>query len=214
MSESATDILTALRMEREENTCRKDFLPSELAALAALIQGQYKAEAKERQRAGGEKGRANQGSLACDPQTTSQTTSGPSRARDQIAEALGVSGATLDRVKRVMSQGIPELVAAMDAGEIGMNRAATIAGLPQEEQAAALKAPKAPRPRAPKAPEAAPEAAPAGVFHNSGYSAYALGRQCCNAVKLMLLSDPTLPEALDSVAAAIDAKRAAMRTRA
>jgi hypothetical protein len=45
------DALLLLRAEREENTCRKDFTPSEAVAIGATIEALEKGRARERQRA-------------------------------------------------------------------------------------------------------------------------------------------------------------------
>src|SRR5262245_5259645 len=47
------DALLALRAERDENTCRKPFTPSEAVAIGQALEELEKAKAKERQKAGG-----------------------------------------------------------------------------------------------------------------------------------------------------------------
>jgi len=55
--------------------------------------------------------------------------------RDIAASAAGFgSGKTLDRAKIVVEHGTPELIEAMDKGEIKIRPASEIARLPKEEQ--------------------------------------------------------------------------------
>lgn len=56
----------------------------------------------------------------------------------QAAEMLNVSERTLRTAKKVIEQGAPELVAAVEQGDVSVSAAAEVSGLPQEEQAAAV----------------------------------------------------------------------------
>lgn len=78
------DHLTLLRMERDENTCRKPLTPSEKAKMASLI------EREEAERAAKRRGKRN-----LDKKEKGQT-------RDKIASAVGTSGKTLDKIKKVV----------------------------------------------------------------------------------------------------------------
>lgn len=53
----------------------------------------------------------------------------------QAAEAMGVATRTVERAKKVVKEGAPELVAAMAAGKVAVSAAAEIAELPKAEQA-------------------------------------------------------------------------------
>lgn len=118
--------MTALKIERDENSCRKAFTPSELVAMRRKIEGHFKDEAKERQ---GER-------------TDLKETSRPSglevkknkQSEDAIAEALGTSRGTLRRATKAVNEGIPEVIKAMDKGEISIAKAAEIASVPKDEQ--------------------------------------------------------------------------------
>lgn len=88
--ESLADAAAALRAERDENTCRKDMLPSELAALGEALYEVEAAVARKRQRqAGREHGRG----IA----SSSQGESYPRPAVEAavvVGEALGMSRST------------------------------------------------------------------------------------------------------------------------
>lgn len=78
------DHLTLLRMERDENTCRKPLTPSEKARVASLI------EQEEAERAAKRRGKRG---LSKDEK---------GQTRDKIAKAVGTSGPTLDKIKKVV----------------------------------------------------------------------------------------------------------------
>jgi N6-adenosine-specific RNA methylase IME4 len=55
-------------------------------------------------------------------------------SQDAAAEKLNVSRSAVQRAKAVVSQGTPELQAAVDAGQVAVSTAADIATLPKDEQ--------------------------------------------------------------------------------
>ncbi len=67
------------------------------------------------------------------------------KSNAQLAEASGVSEKTIKQAKAVQTKAAPEVVEAVKRGEIGLPKAAAIAKLPKEEQAAAIHKP-APKP--------------------------------------------------------------------
>ena len=72
--------------------------------------------------------------------------SSPLQASNQeMADAVGVAKRTIQQAKAVQSNATPEVIAAVKSGEIGLPKAAAIAKLPKEEQAAAIHKP-APKP--------------------------------------------------------------------
>ncbi len=78
--------------------------------------------------------------------------SSPLQASNQeMADAVGVTKRTIQQAKAVQSNATAEVIAAVKSGEIGLPKAAAIAKLPKEEQAAAIHKP---------APKAAPEETP------------------------------------------------------
>ena len=72
-------------------------------------------------------------------------------SNQEMADAVGVTKRTIQQAKAVQSNATPEVIAAVKSGEIGLPKAAAIAKLPKEEQAAAIHKP---------APKAAPEEPP------------------------------------------------------
>jgi hypothetical protein len=95
------------------------------------------------------------------------------KTRDEAAAQMKIGRSSLDRAKKVQRDGIPELVQAVDSGEISVNAAWGVSSLPADEQAAALadgvKAVKAKGKKAREAakkpgqgkPQAQPESKPA-----------------------------------------------------
>lgn len=66
-------------------------------------------------------------------------------SNQEMADAVGVTKRTIQQAKAVQSNATPEVIAAVKSGEIGLPKAAAIAKLPKEEQAAAIHKP-APKP--------------------------------------------------------------------
>jgi ParB family chromosome partitioning protein len=116
------DALAALKAEQHENTCRKDFTPSEAVAIAGALEALERPQAKKRQeegrKAGGKtagKGRpkdADSSGENC-PQAKDAGDADRSgancpqakdagRTRDKVASAVGMSGRTLEKAKAVV----------------------------------------------------------------------------------------------------------------
>ena len=56
-------------------------------------------------------------------------------SQDQAADLLSVSRRNVQRAKRVIDEGTPELVAAVEQGKVAVSAAARVATLPKDEQA-------------------------------------------------------------------------------
>jgi ParB-like chromosome segregation protein Spo0J len=94
---SLDNTLAALRAERDENTCHKDFTPSEAVAIGKALEELVRLEAKKRQATstGGAEPKAACGNL---PQAESR----PGKTRDKVAEVVGMSGRTFEKAKAVV----------------------------------------------------------------------------------------------------------------
>lgn len=90
---TASDALKALKAERDENTCRKDFTPSEAVAVAAGIEPLERDAARERQA-------ATQGNRQTGVEKFSEPDKG--RALDFTAAAVGMSRPTLQKAREVV----------------------------------------------------------------------------------------------------------------
>ena len=62
-------------------------------------------------------------------------------SNQEMADAVGVTKRTIQQAKAVQTKAAPEVVEAVKRGEIGLPKAAAIAKLPKEEQAAAIHKP-------------------------------------------------------------------------
>lgn len=98
------DAVSLLKAERDENVCRKDFLPSEAVAMAEAI------EPLER-----EMGNRNR-ELAGRPKKGENFTpiSGGNKSLDRVAAAVGMSRPTLLKAREVVASGNQELIRQMD----------------------------------------------------------------------------------------------------
>lgn len=77
----------------------------------------------------------------------------PQKTTAEMAAIAGVSERSIRQAKAVQTNAAPEVIAAVKSGEIGLPKAAAIAKLPKEEQAAAIAKP-IPRPApGPQEPE-------------------------------------------------------------
>lgn len=121
--------LDTLQAEHDENEYRLPLSVSERVAIARAL----------REQAGERRGRpADEIGRNCDQFPDGQKTD------DAAARKSGLgSGDTLARAEKVVEQGTPELVAAMDAGDVSISAAANIAALAPEQQAKVVEAVKA-----------------------------------------------------------------------
>ncbi len=89
VADTVDDVLVALKAERDENTCRKDFTPSEAVAIADTIEPLERAAAKERQ---GER----------TDKHPEKFTGSFGVALDSVAAAVGMSRPTLNKARAVV----------------------------------------------------------------------------------------------------------------
>jgi ParB-like chromosome segregation protein Spo0J len=206
--DTANDTLDALLMESDENELRKPFTPSEAIAMKKMIEGKFKAEAKARQISG-------LNGVAEKPRSGEISGTEKGDTRDKIAKAIGIGCSfTMRQAQKVVDNGIPELVSAMDSGEVSVNAAGKIATLPTEEQKAAIEggkegmkeaARKATKPRKKKEQkqEKPPEAVP--VDQAPQMSALVMRVRIMSALDYMIADDPNSIRVLTEVAARVSA---------
>jgi hypothetical protein len=61
------------------------------------------------------------------------------QSRDKAAAAVGVSGKSVDFATKVLRKGTPELIEAVDAGQLAVSKAARVAEMPAVAQRETLK---------------------------------------------------------------------------
>lgn len=108
------------------NLHRRHLTPSQKSMVAARARDVYDAQAKERQRLSegrGKKGPANLPDL-----------NDTGDARDKAGKAVGVSGRSVDFATKVLNNGTPELIKAVDEGRMAVSTAAVYASEPEEVQ--------------------------------------------------------------------------------
>jgi ParB family chromosome partitioning protein len=92
--------LTLLQAERDENTCRKDFTPSEAVAIGKQLEKLEREEARQRQDASKAKKGGKVGSAQGGGKLPPRSDNG--KTRDKVAEVVGMSGKTYEKAKKVV----------------------------------------------------------------------------------------------------------------
>jgi len=110
------------------NLHRRHLDESQRGIVAGRATKLFEAEAAERMKAGW---KSRQNPVANLPEG--------SRAREQAAELLNVSERTAANGKRVVDRGVPELVEAVERGDVSVSAAAEVAKLPAPQQAKIVK---------------------------------------------------------------------------
>jgi hypothetical protein len=101
----------------------------------------YAEQAKERQREAVVKGnKTRHGKESPVPVASPELARG--ETRELLGKAVGVGGRIIDKATRVLRDGTPELVEAVDQGRVTVEVAARIAEEPHERAVATGKAPK------------------------------------------------------------------------
>ena len=117
-------VSSILAGEYAENEIRKEFTPSERVEIGKALEAQL----------GERRGRDNREYI---PELKGR------RTTELAAEKAGFGNRkTYDQAKRVVDHGAPELVEAMDAGEISIQAAAVIATAPAERQTQVVQMPR------------------------------------------------------------------------
>lgn len=101
---SVHDLHDALKAERDENTCREPFLPTEAVAIAEQIEAMEREEAAARQAVGRPKAgeKITPGKLPGPTETPENAVSDEKgRAKSRSAEVVGMGRKTLDKAQKV-----------------------------------------------------------------------------------------------------------------
>ena len=122
----------ALKLVISLNLHRRHLQESQRSMVGARVKHIYEAEAKERQiEAGKQYGEKHPQEVMVNlPQPLKQK----GTARDKAGEAMNVSGSLVHRAEKVIAQGTPELVQAVESGEIAVSAAVAIVNEPPELQ--------------------------------------------------------------------------------
>ncbi len=110
------------------NLHRRHLSPTQLAMVGARARQCYDERARERQKEGQDRGRKAQKGIPVNlPESKVD-------ARDAVGEAVGVCGKSIDSASRVIKNGTPALIAAVDADLIAVSTAAKASTMPEEVQ--------------------------------------------------------------------------------
>ena len=156
---------------------------------AKELRERYEKEAKERQRLS--PGRGKKGPVV------PPDLNGKGDTRELIGKAVGVGGNSIDKATRVLDKGVPELVQAVDSGELKVWPAARIAELPKEEQVPALSKVQS-RAKPDSEPDSEPEPEPE-IGHKSRGKGVALAHQAINLLDQIPKNDGLRKEGLHIV---------------
>lgn len=125
-----------LEAENDENEVRKSFTPSERTAIAKAIEDRIGERRGER---------TDKPAVVNEHRQNIAEVHRGQRTRDVAAKKAGFGNReTFRQAEKVVDQGTPELVEAMDSGDVSISAAATVSELPPEEQRETVaKGPKA-----------------------------------------------------------------------
>jgi ParB-like chromosome segregation protein Spo0J len=122
-------VSSILAGEYAENEIRKEFTPSERVAIGKALEAEIG-------------NRSGQRTDLQPPPNWAEVTHG-AETREIAAQKAGFeSDQTYERAKQVVDQGVPELVEAMDSGDLSIYAASVIATQPSEQQAEIVKSPR------------------------------------------------------------------------
>lgn len=104
VAKTLDDARKLLIAERDENTCRKDFAPSEAVALGKELEEFEKPKAEERKREHGKTapGKPKNTGGKLPPVLNAEKNNDSGKTRDKVAEAVGMSGRTYEKAKAVV----------------------------------------------------------------------------------------------------------------
>ena len=106
------------------NLHRRHLDTSQRAMAGARAKDVYVKLAKERMRDGAARGnKTRHGKESPAVENLPQPAMNEGKARDQVAEVLGISGRTVDHAARVLRDGVPELIAAVEEARMAVSEA-------------------------------------------------------------------------------------------
>ncbi len=131
----------ALHFVKRENLDRNHYNESQRAMVGAKLKALFEAQAKERQRAGAVTGGCVKpiDNHIDKVQANLPEGSDKGQSRDKAAEVVNVSGRSISDASKVIKHGAPELITAVERGQVAVSTAATIAQLPKAEQQRVVK---------------------------------------------------------------------------
>lgn len=125
-----------LQLVLSQNMNRRHLTTSQRAIVAAKLMPVYSELAKARQQAsGGDKKSLKRSVPAKSPEPETKTKNKEKGdARDLAGKALKVCGKSVDSATRVLAAGIPEIVSAVESGDLSISAASALMALPADEQ--------------------------------------------------------------------------------
>ena len=137
-----------LEFVKDKNLNRRQLTQSQRAMVGARMVPLYEVEAKERQiKLAGTRPTRDLGVNLHQGERTPRTV-------ELVGGMVGVGGSSVFYGKKVLDDGVPELVAAVEKNEVAVHKAHEIAKLPKEQQVTALadyrKKKETPQPRQPR----------------------------------------------------------------
>ena len=183
------------------NLHRRHLTPSQLSMVAARARAIYDRQARERMESG-----VNQYSPPANLPGGCK-----SDARDAAGKAVGVSGKSVDHATKVLTKGVPELVAAVEEGRMAVSTAAILAHETEEEQRDRVN--KAARTYKPVSGGGTAHAPKRHVVQNGQvYDGLRYAGMAIEQLKRIKEDDPTREEALSRVEEWIARNRSAKNT--
>lgn len=121
-----------------QNLHRRHLSESQRAMLAAKLKPMFEEEVRKQLAANGK------GKKTRKQRVQNFAPSGEGKSRDKAAKTTGVSHTSVDFASKVLNNGAPELIAAVESDQVSVSAAANLTTLPPEEQVAVVAAgPKA-----------------------------------------------------------------------
>lgn len=124
---------------RDLNYNRRQLSTSQRAMVAARMKPLYEEEARERQKLlAGTRPNTN-------PESHGSQGNETGRTNEIVGDMMGVSAGSVKRASKVLKDGTPELIEAVDSGKVSVRSGAEIAKMPKEIQQVAIEEAKAPK---------------------------------------------------------------------